>query len=204
MRGWQFVSTRNPLWRVAGSAMILLIVGLTTYYVARGPRPLRPTNDAGPMASGTQGRFGTVTEPLGSGLFVMTYETIRTTVAKAKELRGVVDGLITLALKNDLQARRMAFKVLGNHQLVKHLFDEIGPRFVGGNGGYCRIIKLSQVRAGDAAPMVIFELTKLAEKKSDEVTAASAAEVTAPAADSAAEAPAKVKKPRVKKVEAEA
>ena len=135
---------------------------------------------------------------------VMTYETIRTTVAKAKELRGVVDGLITLALKNDLQARRMAFKVLGNHQLVKHLFDVIGPRFVGGNGGYCRIIKLSQVRAGDAAPMVIFELTKLAEKKSEEVAAAPAADVIAPASDATAEAPVKVKKPRAKKAEADA
>ncbi|MBA4356857.1 MAG: 50S ribosomal protein L17, partial [Desulfovibrio sp.] len=85
--------------------------------------------------------------------------------AKAKELRGVVDGLITLALKNDLQAHRQAFKILGNHQLVKHLFDEIGPRYVGGQGGYTRIVKLANVRVGDAAPMVIFELTKLAEKK---------------------------------------
>jgi len=95
---------------------------------------------------------------------VFTFETIRTTEAKAKELRGVVDGLITLALKNDLSARRQAFRVLGNHQLVKHLFDEVGPRFVGGNGGYTRIVRLSQPRVGDSAPMVIFELTKLAEK----------------------------------------
>jgi len=76
MRGWQFVSTRNPLWRVTGSAMILVIVGVTTLYVIRGPRPLRPTNDTGPVGSVTQGRFGTVTEPLGNGLFVMSYETI--------------------------------------------------------------------------------------------------------------------------------
>jgi len=95
---------------------------------------------------------------------VMTYETIRTTEAKAKELRGVVDGLITLALKNDLPARRQAFKVLGNHQLVKHLFDVVGPRYAGGAGGYTRIVRLSQPRIGDCAPMVIFELTKLAEK----------------------------------------
>lgn len=95
---------------------------------------------------------------------VMTYETIRTTEAKAKELRSVVDGLITLALKNDLPARRQAFKVLGNHQMVKHLFDEVGPRFAGGTGGYTRIVRLSQPRIGDSAPMVIFELTKLAEK----------------------------------------
>lgn len=102
---------------------------------------------------------------------VMTYETIRTTEAKAKELRSVVDGLITLALKNDLPARREAFKVLGNHQLVKHLFDEVGPRYTGGTGGYTRIVKLSQPRIGDSAPMVIFELTKLAEKATDEAAA---------------------------------
>lgn len=95
---------------------------------------------------------------------VLTFETIRTTEAKAKELRGVVDGLITLALKDDLHARRQAYKVLGNHQLVKRLFDEVGPRFAGGAGGYTRIVKLSQPRVGDSAPMVIFELTKLAEK----------------------------------------
>ena len=102
---------------------------------------------------------------------VMTYETIRTTEAKAKELRSVVDGLITLALKNDLPARRQAFKVLGNHQMVKHLFDEVGPRYVGGMGGYTRIVKLSQPRIGDSAPMVIFELTKLAEKSPVETAA---------------------------------
>jgi len=103
---------------------------------------------------------------------VFTYETIRTTEAKAKELRGVVDGLITLALKDDLPARRQAFKVLGNHQLVKHLFDEVGPRYAGGVGGYTRIVKLSQPRIGDCAPMVIFELTKLAEKKVEAPVAA--------------------------------
>jgi hypothetical protein len=76
MRGWQFISTRNPLWRVTGTAMILVIVGVTTLYVIRGPRPLRPTNDTGPVGRETQGRFGTVTEPLGNGLFVLSYETI--------------------------------------------------------------------------------------------------------------------------------
>jgi large subunit ribosomal protein L17 len=110
---------------------------------------------------------------------VFTYETIRTTEAKAKELRGVVDGLITLALKDDLPARRQAFKVLGNHQLVKHLFDEVGPRYAGGAGGYTRIVKLSQPRIGDCAPMVIFELTKLAEKKAVEPTAPKAEEKAA-------------------------
>ncbi|CCH50556.1 50S ribosomal protein L17 [Pseudodesulfovibrio piezophilus] len=93
---------------------------------------------------------------------LLTYEQIRTTEAKAKELRRVVDKLITLALRNDLHTRRQAYKVLGSHQMVQRLFDVIGPRFEGGTGGYTRIIKLSQPRKGDCAPMVIIELTKKA------------------------------------------
>ncbi|ADU63233.1 MAG: 50S ribosomal protein L17 [Pseudodesulfovibrio sp.] len=93
---------------------------------------------------------------------LLTYEQIRTTEVKAKELRRVVDKLITLALRDDLHCRRQAYKVLGSHQLVQRLFDEIGPRFEGGQGGYTRIVKLSQPRTGDCAPMVIIELTKKA------------------------------------------
>ena len=77
MRAWQFVSTRNPLWRAAGTLLMLLVVGVTGLYVARGPRPLQPSSDPSIMAgAGAQGRFGTVTEPLGKGLFVLTYDTI--------------------------------------------------------------------------------------------------------------------------------
>lgn len=131
---------------------------------------------------------------------VLTYESIRTTEAKAKELRGVVDGLITLALKNDLHARRQAYRVLNNHQMVQHLFDVVGPRYIGGMGGYCRLIKLSQPRVGDCAPMVIFELTKRAEKAVEEAPAAAPAVEAAPAEEKVA----KPKKPRAKKAEAEA
>jgi len=139
---------------------------------------------------------------------VMAHETIRTTEAKAKELRAVVDGLITLALKDDLSARRQAFKILGNHKLVQHLFDNVAPRYAGGQGGYTRIVKLANVRAGDAAPMVIFELTKLAEKKAEAVPAeapkaeAKAAEKAAPKTEAKAEKPAKVAKPKVDKPKA--
>jgi len=129
---------------------------------------------------------------------VMAHETIRTTEAKAKELRAVVDGLITLALKDDLQARRQAYKVLGNHKLVQHLFDNVGPRYAGGQGGYTRIVKLSAVRAGDAAPMVIFELTKLAEKKV-EAAPVEAPKTTGETTEAKAEKPAKVAKPKVAK-----
>ena len=122
---------------------------------------------------------------------LLTYEQIRTTEAKAKELRRVVDKLITLALRNDLHAHRQAYKVLGSHQLVQRLFDEIGPRFVGGQGGYTRIIKLSQPRSGDCAPMVIIELTKLA------AAAPAADEAAKPAEKATAEkAPAKKAAPK--------
>jgi len=85
---------------------------------------------------------------------------ITTTEAKAKTLRGVVEPLITFALKNDLHARRQAYKVLGDHKLVKYLFDEVGPLFKGGGGGYTRVVKLAYPRKGDAAPLAIIELTR--------------------------------------------
>ncbi|WP_207262600.1 50S ribosomal protein L17 [Desulfovibrio sp. Huiquan2017] len=91
---------------------------------------------------------------------LLTYEQIRTTEAKAKELRRIVDKLISLAIRNDLHARRQAYKVLGSHQMVQRLFDEIGPRFESGVGGFTRIVKLAQPRKGDCAPMVIIELTR--------------------------------------------
>jgi len=76
MRAWQFTSTRNPLWRAFGSALILAIAAGTLLYVVRGPRPLPPSTDRSLTGSGAVGRFGTVTEPLGNGLFVLNYETI--------------------------------------------------------------------------------------------------------------------------------
>ncbi len=91
---------------------------------------------------------------------VLVHGRITTTEAKAKVLRGIVDPLITLALKNDLHARREAYRILGEHKLVKRLFDNIGPLFTGGGGGYTRVVKMAMPRKGDAAPMAIFELTK--------------------------------------------
>ncbi|WP_022660837.1 50S ribosomal protein L17 [Paucidesulfovibrio longus] len=96
-------------------------------------------------------------------LALLTHERIRTTEAKAKELRKVVESLVTLALRDDLHSRRLAYKALNNHQMVQRLFDEIAPRFKDGNGGYTRILKLALPRRGDNAPMVVIELTKLAE-----------------------------------------
>lgn len=90
---------------------------------------------------------------------LLTYGRITTTEAKAKEIRGIVEPLITLARKDDLHARRQAYRVLGNHKLVKRLFDEIAPLFKDmQKGGYTRVVKLALPRKGDAAPMAIVEL----------------------------------------------
>lgn len=127
---------------------------------------------------------------------LVTYGRIKTTEAKAKELRSVADKLITLALRNDLHARRQAYRVLENHQLVKKLFDEIGPRFVGVKGGYTRVVKLAVPRAGDCAPMAVIEFTraageepKPAKKKPAKAAKPAPAPEAAPAEEAKAEAP---------------
>jgi large subunit ribosomal protein L17 len=102
---------------------------------------------------------------------------ITTTEAKAKTLRGVVEPLITLALKNDVHARRQAYRVLGEHKLVQRLFDDIGPLFKEGGGGYTRVVKLALPRKGDAAPLAVIELVKKpAVPESDAKQAKKAAE----------------------------
>jgi large subunit ribosomal protein L17 len=83
--------------------------------------------------------------------------SITTTEAKAKTLRGVVDPLISLALKNDVHARRQAYSLLGEHGLVSRLFDEIGPLYKQG-GGYTRVVKLAVPRKGDGASLAVIEL----------------------------------------------
>ena len=84
---------------------------------------------------------------------------IRTTEAKAKELRPIAEKLITLARKDptDVAAQRQAVAYLRNKDAVHNLFHQVGPRFVDRPGGYTRIIKLGP-RLGDAAPMVYIEL----------------------------------------------
>ncbi len=82
---------------------------------------------------------------------------IKTTLAKAKAARSVVERLITYGKKNTVAARRLAFKVLQNHQLVKKLFDEIAPTYADRNGGYTRIVKLGR-RKGDGAELAILQL----------------------------------------------
>jgi len=90
------------------------------------------------------------------------HERIQTTEHKAKELRGVVEPLVALAQTDSVHARRLAYKVLENHQLVARLFNDIAPRFSGQPGGYTRVVKLGLPRTGDCAPMAVIELTKMA------------------------------------------
>jgi large subunit ribosomal protein L17 len=85
------------------------------------------------------------------------HEIIRTTLPKAKELRGVVEPLITLGKKDSVANRRLAFARLGDREAVTKLFNEIAPRSVERPGGYVRILKTG-FRQGDKAPMAIIEL----------------------------------------------
>jgi large subunit ribosomal protein L17 len=88
---------------------------------------------------------------------LIEHEVIKTTLPKAKELRRVAEPLITLAKKDSVANRRLAFSRLRNDSAVGKLFAELGPRYQERPGGYMRILKCG-FRAGDAAPMAIVEL----------------------------------------------
>lgn len=92
---------------------------------------------------------------------MLKHETIKTTVPKAKELRRVVEPLITLAKVDSVANRRLAFDRLRDKEVVGKLFTEIGPRFKERPGGYLRILKTGP-RPGDAAPMAIIMMTEQA------------------------------------------
>ena len=88
---------------------------------------------------------------------LLRHEAIRTTLPKAKELRRVVEPIITLGKKPSLANRRLAFTRLRDRDMVVKLFGEIGPRYAKRNGGYLRILKFG-FRKGDNAPMALVEL----------------------------------------------
>jgi len=88
---------------------------------------------------------------------LMEHEVIRTTLPKAKELRGVVEPLITLGKEDTVANRRLAFSRLGDRAAVTKLFTDLGPRSATRPGGYIRILKCG-LREGDKAPMAIVEL----------------------------------------------
>jgi large subunit ribosomal protein L17 len=88
---------------------------------------------------------------------LLLHEAIKTTVPKAKELRRVVEPLITLAKVATLANRRLAFNRLRDRDIVTKLFNELGPRYQARPGGYTRILKMG-FRVGDNAPMALVEL----------------------------------------------
>jgi len=95
---------------------------------------------------------------------LLTYQSMRTSLTRAKAAQPVVDKLISKAKANTIAGRRLAFQMLGDHKLVSALFNDIGPRFTKRAGGYTRIINIGN-RRGDNAPMVIWELTEIKAKE---------------------------------------
>lgn len=133
---------------------------------------------------------------------LLRYEAIRTTVPKAKELRRVVEPIITLGKTDSQAARRRAFAILRDEALVEKLFTDLGPRFASRAGGYTRILKM-EPRPGDSAPMALMQLTEkpvVAAPAEQPVAEAKPAKKAKKAADGEA-APA-AKKPRAKKAAA--
>ena len=95
---------------------------------------------------------------------LLRHEEIRTTLPKAKELRRVVEPMITLGKKPSLANRRLAFDRLRDRGIVEKLFDDLGPRYAKRNGGYLRILKMG-FRNGDNAPMALVMLMDRPEQQ---------------------------------------
>jgi large subunit ribosomal protein L17 len=87
---------------------------------------------------------------------LIRHEQIVTTLAKAKDLRRVMDKYITLAKRGDLNSRRLAASRMGDEAMVKKLFDTLGPRYKDRNGGYTRVLRAGY-RYGDSAPVAVIE-----------------------------------------------
>jgi large subunit ribosomal protein L17 len=96
---------------------------------------------------------------------LLDHEIISTTLPKAKDLRGIVEPLISLAKIDSLANRRLAFNRLRDRKMVTKLFNEIGPRFNTRPGGYTRVLKCG-FRPGDTAPMAVIELVDRLEQAS--------------------------------------
>jgi large subunit ribosomal protein L17 len=102
---------------------------------------------------------------------LLRHERIKTTLPKAKELRRVVEPLITLAKEPTVANRRLAFNRLRDREMVVKLFNELGPRYKARNGGYTRILKFG-FRVGDNAPMALMELVDRPEAPAAEAGSA--------------------------------
>lgn len=97
---------------------------------------------------------------------LLQHEQIRTTDAKAKELRGVAERMITLGKRGTLHARRQALSTIRSKEVTQKVFDELAERYRERPGGYTRVIKLGR-RPGDAAPMSIIELVDREESEAN-------------------------------------
>ncbi len=113
---------------------------------------------------------------------LIEHEQIRTTLPKAKELRRVVEKLVTLGKRGDLHARRQAASRLKQDRYVSKLFDVLGPRYQDRNGGYVRVLKAG-FRYGDMAPMAIIEFVDRDPEARGEADRARVAEEEAEAQD---------------------
>jgi len=115
------------------------------------------------MRHGLSGRKFNRTSPHRQAMFanmaaaLVKHEQIKTTLPKAKDLRRVVDRLITLGKRGDLHARRQALSVLRDRKITAKLFDELAARYKDRPGGYTRVLKAG-FRYGDMAPMAVIEL----------------------------------------------
>ncbi|MEP7705901.1 50S ribosomal protein L17 [Paraglaciecola sp. 25GB23A] len=106
---------------------------------------------------------------------LVKHELIKTTLPKAKELRRVIEPLITLAKQDSVANRRLAFARTGDKEVVGKLFNELGPRYEARPGGYIRILKCG-FRSGDNAPMAYVELVDRPEVEAVEMTEDATAE----------------------------
>ena len=104
----------------------------------------------------------------GLAISIIEHESVKTTVAKAKEIRGFLEPLVTLAKKNTVANQRLAFSRLQSKEAVAKLFDELGPRYKDRPGGYLRVIKRG-FRPGDKAPAAQIEFVKDDVTDSDEI-----------------------------------
>ncbi len=104
---------------------------------------------------------------------MITHKRIKTTDAKAKELRTFIEPLITLAKKNDIHSRRMVVRKLPNKNIVRTLFDDIAPKYADRPGGYTRIVKLGY-RDNDRASVSIIEFVDMVDVPSSEEKESSA------------------------------
>ena len=118
---------------------------------------------------------------------VVRHGRIRTTLAKAKETKRLIDRLISLGKEGSVHSRRRAYRILQDRNLVKQLFAEVAPRFTGIQGGYTRVLQLTS-RPGDGAPQALLELTQRPEPTPAATPKAKAAR-PAPSAPKATEAP---------------